>query len=39
MLGSQQIRRYCRYCGSSVTPNDAFCSSCGERLASREGIA
>ena len=39
MLGSPPTRRYCRYCGSSVTPNDAFCSSCGKRLASREGVA
>src|SRR5215211_2424172 len=39
MLDSPPTRRYCRYCGSSVTPNDAFCSSCGERLAPREGIA
>src|SRR5215218_10544300 len=39
MLGSKPTRRYCRYCGSSVTPNDAFCSSCGERLAPREGVA
>ena len=39
MLGSQQTRRYCRYCGSSVTPNDAFCSSCGKQLASREEVA
>src|SRR5215211_8717619 len=39
MLGSKPTRRYCRYCGSSVTPTDAFCSSCGKRLASREGVA
>src|SRR5215217_224720 len=39
MLGSKPTRRYCRYCGSSVTPTDAFCSSCGERLVPREGIA
>src|SRR5215212_4223248 len=39
MLDSPPTRRYCRYCGSSVTSNDAFCSSCGERLASREGVA
>src|SRR5215213_1382864 len=39
MLGSKPTRRYCRYCGSSVTPNDAFCSSCGKRLVSREGVA
>src|SRR5215217_6389989 len=39
MLDSPPTRRYCRYCGSSVTPNDAFCSSCGERLAPREGVA
>src|SRR5215217_3499821 len=39
MLGSKPTRRYCRYCGSSVTPNDAFCPSCGKRLASREGVA
>src|SRR5215217_7172700 len=39
MLGSEPTRRYCRYCGSSVTPTDAFCSSCGKRLVSREGVA
>src|SRR5215212_6616475 len=39
MLDSPPTRRYCRYCGSSVTSNDAFCSSCGERLAPREGVA
>jgi hypothetical protein len=39
MLGPQQIRRYCRYCGSSVTPNDAFCAHCGKRRVSREGVA
>src|SRR5829696_1690850 len=39
MLGSKPTRRYCRYCGSSVTPNDTFCSSCGKRLPSREGVA
>src|SRR5215218_2095695 len=39
MLGSKPTRRYCRYCGSSVTPTDAFCSSCGKQLASREGVA
>src|SRR5215217_4681525 len=37
MLGSQQTRRYCRYCGASVSPNDSFCSYCGERLPLREG--
>src|SRR5215208_244075 len=39
MLDSKPTRRYCRYCGSSVTPNDTFCSSCGKRLPSREGVA
>src|ERR671932_449599 len=39
MLDSKPTRRYCRYCGSSVTPTDAFCSSCGKRLALREGVA
>src|SRR5215204_4048742 len=39
MLGSEPTRRYCRYCGSSVTPTDAFCSSCGKRLVPREGVA
>src|SRR5215204_5623609 len=37
MLGSQQTRRYCRYCGASVSPNDSFCSYCGERLSLKEG--
>src|SRR5215217_5007461 len=37
MLGSQQTRRYCRYCGTSVSPNDSFCSFCGERLPLKEG--
>src|SRR5215218_5146513 len=37
MLGSQQTRRYCRYCGASVSPNDSFCSYCGERLPLKEG--
>src|SRR4051794_13105625 len=36
MLHSRQARRYCRYCGVSVNPNDSFCSSCGEHLASKE---
>src|SRR5215203_577055 len=39
MLDSKPTRRYCRYCGTSVTSNDAFCSSCGKRLVSREGVA
>src|SRR5829696_2317680 len=39
MLGSKPTRRYCRYCGSSVTPNDTFCSSCRKRLPPREGVA
>jgi hypothetical protein len=37
MPDSQQTRRYCRYCGVAVTPNDTFCSSCGKRLSSKEG--
>jgi hypothetical protein len=38
MLGSKQQRRYCRYCGASVRPDDAFCTNCGERrLAPGEG--
>ena len=36
MLGSKPTRRYCRYCGSSLTPTDAFCARCGKRLASRD---
>jgi hypothetical protein len=37
MPDSQQTRRYCRYCGVSINPNDSFCSSCGERLTLEEG--